>query len=530
MLRQHFFNRVIVSATVTAMLLSSCSIGAAPTGAPMAAPAAADAYTAAPAEAYAEAAMEAPAYGMPDEPVDMFFEDYGVRGFVTTEKDNLSTFAVDVDTGSYTVARAYVEDGLLPERDSVRAEEFINYFDYRYPNPAREDTFDITVDGGVTPFLDRADNRMVRVGIQSYAIPADERKDVALTFVIDVSGSMDMDNRLGLAKRALYELVDELRPTDEVAIVVYGDAARVVLPMTSVAEKGVILNAIGRLAAEGATNAEAGLFEAYRHASSHFKPDAVNRVVLISDGVANVGNTGPDAILRTIADYAGRDITLTTVGVGMDNYNDTLMEQLADDGDGFYAYVDTIEEAHRIFVERLPSTLQVVGKDAKIQVEFNPAVVARYRLVGYENRNVADDDFRNDEVDAGEIGVGHSVTALYEVEPVAGMGESTEPAITVRLRWEEPETAEVIEAERTVALADLHAPFTDSAPRFQLAAAVAEYAELLKGSPFAYESSLDELQVEVDRINRLIAEVEGAEDEAVNEFVRLVTMAAAAQE
>ena len=522
MQRQHFFNRLIVSATVATMLLSSCSMGAAPTSSQ---------YAAAPAAEYAaETYAPAPTYAMPAEPTDMFFEDYGVRGFVTAEKDNLSTFAVDVDTGSYTVARAYIEDGLLPESDSVRAEEFINYFDYRYPNPAREETFGINIDGGETPFRDRANNRMVRVGIQSYAIPADERKDVALTFVIDVSGSMDMDNRLGLAKRALYELVDELRPTDEVAIVVYGDAARVVLPMTSVAEKGVILNAIGRLVAEGSTNAEAGLFEAYRHASSHFKPGAVNRVVLISDGVANVGNTGPDAILRTIEDYAGRDITLTTVGVGMGNYNDTLMEQLADNGDGFYSYVDTVEEAHRIFVERLPSTLQVVGKDAKIQVEFNPAVVARYRLVGYENRDVADDDFRNDEVDAGEIGVGHSVTALYEVEPVEGMGEATESAITVRLRWEDPESAEVIEQEQVVALSDLNVAFTDSAPRFQLAVAVAEYGELLKGSPFAYESSLDALQPEVDRINRLIAEVEGAEDEAVNEFLRLVTMAAAAQE
>lgn len=520
MQRQHLFTRFLVTAAAAALLLSGCTTGTPPTGASMAAPAV---------ESYSYA-QPAQTYAMPPEPTDMFFEDYGVRGFVTAEKDNLSTFAVDVDTGSYTVARAYVEDGLLPERDSIRAEEFINYFDYHYPNPEREATFGIYIDGGATPFLDRPNNRMVRVGIQSYAIPADERKDVALTFVIDISGSMSTDNRLGLAKRALYTLVDELRPTDEVAIVVYGSDARLVLPMTSVAEKGTILNAIGRLATEGATNAEAGLFEGYRHASSHFRPGAVNRVVLISDGVANVGNTGPDAILRTVKEYAGRDITLTTVGVGMGNYNDTLMEQLADDGDGFYAYVDTLKEAHRIFVERLPSMLQVVGKDAKIQVEFNPAVVARYRLIGYENRDVADDDFRNDEVDAGEIGVGHSVTALYEVEPVEGMGDATATAITVRLRWEEPDTAEVIELERAASLAELNTAFTDSAPRYQLAVAVAEYAELLKGSPFAYESSLDELQVEVDRINRLITEAEGSEDKAVNEFLRLVTMAAAAQE
>ena len=243
------------------------------------------------------AALEAPAassYACPNAPADMFFEDYGVRGFVTTAKDNLSTFAVDVDTGSYTVARATCRTASCRPKDAVRVEEFVNYFDYSYPNPAADETFGIHVDGAPSPFAERQANRMLRVGIQGYGVPADERQDVALTFVIDVSGSMDMENRLGLVKRALYLLVDELRPTDEVAIVVYGSNARVVLPMTPVSEKQVILNAIDRSAAEGSTNAEAGLWLGYQLAAEHFNPEAANRVILLSDGVANVGDTGPD--------------------------------------------------------------------------------------------------------------------------------------------------------------------------------------------------------------------------------------------
>ncbi|MCB0048392.1 MAG: DUF3520 domain-containing protein, partial [Caldilinea sp.] len=295
----------------------------------------------------------------------------------------------------------------------------------------------IHVDGAASPFADRQANRMLRVGIQGYSVPADERQDVALTFVIDVSGSMDMENRLGLAKRALYLLVNELRPTDSVAIVVYGDAARTVLDMTPVSEKQVILNAINQVYAEGSTNAAAGLWLGYRLASEHFNPEATNRVILLSDGVANVGVTGPGEILDVIKRHANEGITLTTVGLGMGNYNDTLMEQLADDGDGFYAYVDSMKEAERLFVDELTSTLLTIAKDAKIQVEFNPEVVERYRLVGYENRDVADDDFRNDEVDAGEIGAGHSVTALYEIELLPGSEDPEALIATVRMRWEE---------------------------------------------------------------------------------------------
>lgn len=522
MKRNQFATTIASFALISSFVLSGCSA----TSYAPSAPAAAENYAAAP------AAMEAPAAApyYPDAPTDMFFEDYGVRGFVTTAKDNLSTFAVDVDTGSYTVARSYVQDGWLPPEDAVRAEEFVNYFDYKYPVPTADETFGITMDGAPSPFADRQSNRMLRVGIQGYSVPADQRQDVALTFVIDVSGSMDMENRLGLAKRALYLLVNELRPTDSVAIVVYGNTARIVLDMTPVSEKQVILNAINKVYAEGSTNAAAGLWLGYRLASEHFNPEATNRVVLLSDGVANVGVTGPGEILDVIKRHATEGITLTTVGLGMGNYNDTLMEQLADDGDGFYAYVDSMKEAERLFVDDLTGTLLTIAKDAKIQVEFNPEVVERYRLVGYENRDVADDDFRNDEVDAGEIGAGHSVTALYEIELLPGSDDPDALIATARLRWEEMGSGEVIEMEQPITAGELAGAFEESVARFQLAVAVAEYAELLKHSPYAWEGSLADLSAEVERIAGAISEQEGAADEDVAELAQLIWLAGSLEE
>ena len=513
-----FAGKLAALALIASFGLSGCS-GA---GHPSSAPAAAQH------NAAAMAAPAAPYY--PDAPSDMFFEEYDIRGFVTAAKDNLSTFAVDVDTGSYTVARSYVQDGWLPPEDAVRAEEFINYFAYHYPVPTAEETFGITMDGAPSPFADRQSNRMVRIGIQGYRVPADERQDVALTFVIDVSGSMDMENRLGLAKRALYLLVNELRPTDSVALVVYGTTARVVLDMTPVSEKQVILSAINRLFAEGSTNAAAGLWLGYQLATEHFNPAATNRVVLLSDGVANEGVTGPGEILDIIERRAATGITLTTVGLGMGNYNDTLMEQLADQGDGFYAYVDSIEEAERLFVDELTSTLLTIAKDARIQVEFNPEVVERYRLVGYENRDVADDDFRNDEVDAGEIGAGHSVTALYEIELLPGHTDPDALVATARLRWTEMGTGEVIEREQPFTVGELAGTFEESAARFQLAVAVAEYAELLKHSPYAWEGSLADLSAAVERIADTLTEQEGVADKDVAELAQLIWLAESLEE
>ncbi len=454
-------------------------------------------------------------------PAAMFFEDYGVNGFVATAQDQLSTFAVDVDTGAYTLARSYLTDGNLPPAEAVRVEEFINYFDYGYAYPATDETFAIDIDAAPSPFAPAPTHRMVRIGIQGYAIPADERKDVALTFVIDVSGSMDMENRLGLAKQSLALLVEELRPTDAVAIVVYGSAARVVLPMTSATDKATITDALDRLLPDGSTNAEEGLRMGYELAWRAYNPDAINRVVLVSDGVANVGQTGPEAILDSIAQYAAQGITLTSVGVGMGNYNDVLMEQLADQGDGFYAYVDDIEAARRLFVDDLTSTLQTIAKDAKVQVDFNPATVASYRLVGYENRDVADDDFRNDEVDAGEIGAGHSVTALYEVVMQEALTDNQAALATVYLRWQDATSGEIMERNQSLTIAAMDSDFAESDLSLQLAVTVAEYGQRLRNSEWSASRNLGPVLLEAQRIDVALT-AQQSNTAAVAEFVDLL--------
>ena len=453
-----------------------------------------------------------------DEAYDaMFFENYGVNPFIDTEDDHLSTFALDVDTGSYTIMRRYVTDGNLPPEDAVRVEEFVNYFDQDYAYPPAGQAFAIHTDSAPFPFAETERYRMLRVGIQGYAVPPEERKDVSLTFVIDVSGSMDRENRLELVKRSLELLVEQLRSTDSVSIVVYGSESRVVLEPTSGAETRAILEAIHALRPEGATNAEAGLRLAYKQAIQAFKPGQINRVILCSDGVANVGNTGAESIWEAIKGYASEGVTLTTIGFGMGNYNDVLMEQLADNGDGFYAYVDTLREAERLFVENLTSTLQAIAREAKVQVDLNPEVVARYRLIGFENRAIADEDFRDDTVDAGEIGAGHNVTALYEVKlhpDAAGR------IATVYLRWEDPDTREVTELNQDLNSSDMADSFGSAPPRFQWDVVVAEYAEILRGSYWAEGSTLASVLEEADRVSRLLSD-----DADVAEFVDLVRRA-----
>ncbi|MEW6030068.1 MAG: YfbK domain-containing protein [Chloroflexota bacterium] len=477
----------------------------------------------------APAATEPPAFSAPqgapgsqypnsnDEPYDMFFEDYGVNPSIDTEDDNLSTFALDVDTGSYTVMRSYLEEGNLPPPESVRVEEYINYFEQGYPNPPAHQAFGIYVDGAPSPFTQTDRYQMLRIGIQGYQIPDEERKDASLTFVIDVSGSMDMDNRLGLVKRSLEILVERLRPTDTVSIVVYGSDARVVLEPTSGSDKGEILSAIYGLHPEGSTNAEAGLRLGYRMAMEAYNPEGINRVILCSDGVANVGNTEADVILAEVRGYVEEGVTLATFGFGMDNYNDTLMEQLADDGNGFYAYIDDLDEASRLFADRLTSTLQTIALDAKVQVEFNPEVVSRYRLVGYENRAVADDDFRDNAVDAGEIGAGHSVTALYEIKLYP---DAYGRVATVYLRWEDPDTHEVIEMSRDFESFEFAAEFREADPYFQRAVIVAEYAEILKESYWAEGSSLSDVYREAQYVSELLHR-----EEAMDELVELMGLA-----
>ena len=469
----------------------------------------------------APAAAEAPASAYdqngqppnPEPPTDMFFEDYGVNPSIDTEDDNLSTFALDVDTGSYTVMRNYLNDGNLPPQESVRVEEYINYFDHGYASPPAHQAFGIYVDGGPSPFTETERYEMMRVGVQGYEVNDEDRKDAALTFVIDVSGSMDMDNRLGLVKRSLEMLVEQLHRNDTVSIVVYGSEARIILEPTAGSNSDRILNAIYSLQPEGSTNAEAGLRLGYGMAMEAFKSDGINRVILCSDGVANVGQTEADAILEEIHRHVERGVTLTTIGFGMDNYNDTLMEQLADNGNGFYAYVDDKAEARKLFIDEITGTLQTIALDAKVQVEFNTDVVMRYRLVGYENRAVADEDFRDNEVDAGEIGAGHSVTALYEIKLYP---DAHGKVATVFMRWEDPDTHQIVEISQDYDTSQIAFDFEESDPYFQRAVVVAEYAEILKGSYWAEESSMDDVYDEARRISRYL------DDDTMEEFVDLV--------
>ena len=418
---------------------------------------------------------------------DMFFKGAGTNPFIDTEDDHLSTFAMDVDTGSYSVTRRYLTDGYLPPPEAVRVEEFVNTFDYNY-DPPTEDAFAIHIDGAPSKFGEGKQLQLLRIGLQGRVIPSEHRKDAILTFVIDVSGSMSQENRLGLVKKALTLLVNQLRPTDKVGIVVYGSRGRLVLPHTGIEQRGKILAAINSLAPGGSTNAEEGLRIGYDLAWRNASVNHINRVILCSDGVANVGNTGPDAILKEIRTYVNKGIRLSTVGFGMGNYNDVLMERLADTGDGSYAYVDTLTEAKRIFVENLTGTLQLIAKDAKIQVDFNPEVVSRFRLLGYENRRLDHEQFRDDTVDAGEVGSGHQVTALYEVKLHQA---TTGKLATVSIRYADADNHRVSEVSEGISVSQLHESFDAAPATFRLAAGVAEFAEILRESYWAKDGSLD---------------------------------------
>lgn len=479
--------------------------------------------TAAPAQVYQPPVAVAPqptaAPAFPETiptPATNEFQDYGVNPYVDSNYDHLSTFSLDVDTASYSVMRSYVNDGNLPPMDAVRVEEFVNYFNQDYPSPEGV-VFGIYADGAPSPFTYDG-SYILRVGVQGYRVPEYARKPVVLTFVIDVSGSMEMDGRLELVKQTLQLLVDRLRPDDSVAIVAYSTEARVVLYPVAGNDRNTILNAIYTLQPEASTNAEAGIRLGYQLAMQAYRSGATNRVILCSDGVANVGNTSSDVILSEVRGYVEEGINLTTIGVGMGNFNDVLLEQLADNGDGNYAYVDTLDEARKVMVDDLVSTLQVIAYDAKVQVDFNPEVVARYRLIGYENRAVADQDFRNDTVDAGEIGAGHNATALYAVQFYPN---AQGRIATVQLRWQDAETREIREINGNFNTWDLAPSFESASPRYQLSVVVAQFAEVLRRSPYAAETALSLLAEHAHRLSGLLPE-----DADVAEFANLVSRAA----
>lgn len=434
--------------------------------------------------------------------------------------DALSTFAIDVDTGSYTLARNVLQNGGLPDPSTVRTEEFVNAFEQDYAQPT-DGPFAVTVDAAAAPFLPD-DRIVVRVGVQGRDVDQADRRDANLTFVIDVSGSMADPGKLEAVKPALAALVESLRPSDRVAIVVYSDDTRVVLEPTSLERRGDVMEAINALQPEGATSVQAGLTLGYDVARATYDRERVNRIVLLSDGVANVGATEADSILELIGDGARDGIDLVTVGFGMGDYNDALMEQLADRGDGFYAYVDGQAEAVRLFSQELTSTLQTIGREAKIQVEFNPDTVRDYRLIGFENRQIADDDFRDDTVDGGEIGAGHTVTALYEVTLEESAGDDDWIA-RATLRWLHPDTLNPSETGASLPVRDVASSLGDASPRLAQDILVAAFAETLRGSGWDGLFTLEEIAEYARGVALRL------DDEQVDEFADLVATAASMQ-
>ncbi len=420
----------------------------------------------------------------------MTFKDQGTNPTVLTSEQTQSTFGLDVDTASYTKIRDFIVQGSLPPKEAVRVEECVNYFKYADPKPAKG-PFSIRIEAAPSPFNEKS--HLVRIALQTREILLQERKNVVLTFIIDVSGSMAMDNRLGLVKRSLTVLVDQLRPVDQVGIVVYGSTARTVLPPTPVAEGDRILAAIHALSTEGSTNLEQGLNVGYDMAARNFDPKATNRVVLCTDGVANNGVTDPILLVDSVKEKAAKGIWLSVFGFGMNNYNDHLMVTLANKGNGNYAYIDDFQEGRKVFTEKLAGLFEVVAADAKVQVEFHPAAVDSFRQIGYEKRRLRNEDFRNDKIDAGELGAGHHVTALYEIALRPG---AEGRLATVRLRFRDPATKEMIELQESIGRENLLGSAREASASYRLAAAVAQFAEILRDSPHARNVKLSRVSEE----------------------------------
>ncbi|MXO96207.1 DUF3520 domain-containing protein [Erythrobacter aquimaris] len=422
-----------------------------------------------------------------------------------TSSEPVSTFSVDVDTGAYANARRFLTMGQLPPQDAVRTEEMINYFRYDYEAPAdRSKPFSVTLSTAASPWNEEA--KLVRVGLRAYDLPRSERPAANLVFLVDVSGSMDSSDKLPLVKRALSGLASEMSRDDKVSIVVYAGSTGVVLEPTSNPAK--VRAALARLGAGGSTAGAAGLDLAYSMAEQGFIKGGVNRVILATDGDFNVGMSDTDALIDKIEKKRDSGITLTTLGFGTGNYNEAMMEQIANHGNGNYAYIDSALEAKKVLRDEMSSTLFTIAKDVKIQVEFNPAVVSQYRLIGYENRALREEDFANDRVDAGDIGAGHQVTALYEVIPTGAKGwigerryagnrgkakaGAANEAAFVQLRYKLPggSKSKLLQYRLSAGrLATQRLPQGD----FAFAAAVAAYGQKLRGDELLADYSWDDV-------------------------------------
>jgi len=436
----------------------------------------------------------------PAEPLDRerytHFDDNPVH---LTREEPVSTFSIDVDTASYSNVRRQLAQGSLPRQDAVRVEELVNYFAYDYPVPdSAEVPFSLYTELGPSPW--HAERKLLHIGIKGFEPPRESLPPANLVFLVDVSGSMQSPDKIGLLKSSLKLLARQLDGDDRIAIAVYAGAAGTVLEPTSGAERAKITSAIEQLTAGGSTNGAAGIRLAYALAEQGFRPGGINRVILATDGDFNVGTTSLEALEDLVEDKRRSGVALTVLGFGTGNYNDALMQELAQRGNGNAAYIDTLNEARKVLVDELSATLNTIAKDVKIQIEFNPARVSEYRLIGYETRHLEREDFNNDAVDAGDIGAGHTVTALYELtltgsggalidplrygeRPVATADRGGELGF-LKLRYKAPEGTKSRLITRAIRAEDMLRNLSDTSANYRFSAAVAAFGQLLRGGEY----------------------------------------------
>ena len=444
-------------------------------------------------------------------------------------QEPVSTFSIDVDTGSYANVRRFLNDGGLPPEDAVRIEEIVNYFPYNYPLPTGTHPFAIHTQTVDSPW--QLEAKLIKIGIQAQDLAKKELPPANLVFLVDVSGSMDEPDKLPLVKKTLRILTEQLRPQDKVTLITYADGEALVLPPTSGRNKDEILRAINKLQAGGSTAGESALKMAYEQAQKAYVKNGINRILLATDGDFNVGVADTEALKSMVAEKRKSGISLTTLGFGTGNYNEDMMEQIADAGDGNYSYIDNEKEAKKVLQHQLTSTLATVAQDVKIQVEFNPATVKEYRLVGYTNRTLRNEDFNNDKVDAGDIGSGHSVTAIYEIIPqgkqgwlnesryqkatAASGGKNEYAFVKVRYKLPGQSTSKLIEQ----AVPAISIPLAQADEDTRLALAAASYAQALRGGE--YNGKLD-----WDAIEQMAKQAKGKDPFGLQEeFVELVKIA-----
>lgn len=447
---------------------------------------------------------EAPTLAESDDAVSTEFntEAYAYlpeNNFLSPAANPLSTFSIDVDNASYTNVRRYLEDGVTPPVGAVRTEEFVNYFDYDYPTPAKSETFSVYTEVGACPWNEN--NQLVHIGLKGYTVPIEDLPPSNLVFLIDVSGSMDGPDKLPLLKKSFKIMVDRLNEKDRVSIVTYAGSERVVLESTSCKSKDKIKEAIDQLESGGSTNGAGGIEKAYEIAGSNFISEGNNRVILATDGDFNVGRSSDDEVTRLIEAKRDKDIFLTILGFGMGNYKDSKMESMADHGNGNYFYIDDLRESNRVLVNNLAGTLFTIAKDVKIQVEFNPALVKEYRLIGYENRVMNAEDFADDKKDAGELGAGHTVTAIYEIVPgkaadfdlkfQENQTKNSKDLLWVNLRYKQPKGTKSKLIELPVTTQGL--AWDQCSDTYKFSAAVAGFSLILRASEYINDFDYDDV-------------------------------------